>query len=334
MMIRTIGREADERGYILAAPMGYNLQGCYGAAGATSARTTPSNLGELSEKDVLHVLENVRREFNIDDRRIYLLGQSMGGAGALHLASKYPDIWAAVAAAAPALREQQQPAQLEAIRQLPIILVHGDNDLAVPIEQSRIWAAKMKELQMTYEYREVRGGSHGDALTESVDRVFGFFGKHRKPAAAPQPGALPPWTLETLDVVELALPAQIRTLEERADKVVKGVHADHNGDGTDDYVVQSTMCTPGGCPYAIYNGKTNAKIGAVFGNMIIVRAESTREFANIDTYSYLSAQAGTVTSYVFDGTAYVVKSRQQAEGQLVQDLFAGWNQIPRWQLSR
>ena len=75
---------------------------------------------------------------------------------------------------------------MDAVRQLPIILVHGDNDLAVPIEQSRIWAAKMKELGMTFEYRELRGGSHGDALPENVDRVFSFFGKHRKPATAPR----------------------------------------------------------------------------------------------------------------------------------------------------
>ncbi len=116
--------------------------------------------------------------------------------------------------------------------------------------------------------------------------------------------------------------------------MVKGVHADLNGDGTDDYLVQGTMCGTGGCPCVVYNGRTHAKIGDVFGSMIIVRAETTRDSANIDTYSYLSAQAGTVTSFVFDGESYVVKSRQQAEGQLVQDLFAGWQQIPRWQPAR
>ncbi len=57
---------------------------------------------ELSEKDVMNVLALVRKEFKVDDRRIYLMGHSMGGAGALHLAVKYPDIWAAVGVMAPA----------------------------------------------------------------------------------------------------------------------------------------------------------------------------------------------------------------------------------------
>jgi len=39
----------------------------------------------------------VRKEFNLDERRIYLMGHSQGGGGARHLAEKYPETWAAVA---------------------------------------------------------------------------------------------------------------------------------------------------------------------------------------------------------------------------------------------
>ena len=56
---------------------------------------------ELSEKDVMNVLKMIRKEFNVDERRTYLMGHSMGGAGTFYLASKYPQIWAAVAAIAP-----------------------------------------------------------------------------------------------------------------------------------------------------------------------------------------------------------------------------------------
>jgi predicted peptidase len=45
----------------------------------------------------MRVLELVRKEFNIDDNRIYLMGHSMGGAGAMYLGEKYAQIWAAVA---------------------------------------------------------------------------------------------------------------------------------------------------------------------------------------------------------------------------------------------
>ena len=40
----------------------------------------------------------VRKEFNIDDKRMYIMGHSMGGAGALFLGSKYANMFAAVGA--------------------------------------------------------------------------------------------------------------------------------------------------------------------------------------------------------------------------------------------
>ena len=63
----------------------------------------------------MNVLDIVRQEFNVDNQRIYLLGQSMGGAGALYLGVKYPDIWAAVAATAPAAASLS-PSSLDASR--------------------------------------------------------------------------------------------------------------------------------------------------------------------------------------------------------------------------
>ena len=57
---------------------------------------------EVSEKDVMNVLDMIRKEFNVDERRTYLMGHSMGGAGALYLGVKYPSNWAAIAAIAPA----------------------------------------------------------------------------------------------------------------------------------------------------------------------------------------------------------------------------------------
>ena len=184
LMLRMITDEAEKSGYIVAAPTGYSLQGWYGANGSGGGRGgVPSNLGELSEKDVMNVLELMRKDFNVDQRRIYLAGQSMGGAGALFLGIKHRDIWAAVAASAPAIRAQlHTPDELEQARDMPIILVHGDADPGVPVEQSRAWAAKMKSLNMTFEYHELRGAGHSDAIVEGARPIFAFFNKHVKPA--------------------------------------------------------------------------------------------------------------------------------------------------------
>jgi predicted peptidase len=106
---------AEAGGYILVAPMGYNPRGWYGVPSGTSfyrrppgsaprpsrppppPNNDPPNLRELSEKDVFNVIALIQKEFKVDERRIYLMGHSMGGAGTLHLAVKYPDKWAAVA---------------------------------------------------------------------------------------------------------------------------------------------------------------------------------------------------------------------------------------------
>ena len=85
-----VTEEAEERGYIVVAPFGYNERGWYGSQGKGKRgfgvrAGDPENLGELSEKDVLNVLGIVRKECNVNSSRIYLAGHSMGGGGTIHL---------------------------------------------------------------------------------------------------------------------------------------------------------------------------------------------------------------------------------------------------------
>ena len=68
-----------------------------GRGGPGGGQDAPRNLGELSEKDVINVLEIVRKEFTIDGNGIYLIGHSMAGAGTWHLGTRYSDVWSALA---------------------------------------------------------------------------------------------------------------------------------------------------------------------------------------------------------------------------------------------
>ena len=176
---------AENHGFIVATPMGYNERGWYGARGQGNEFNRrrddpgPENLGALSEQDVLNVLAIVRDDYNVDDRRIYLIGQSMGGGGTWYLGSKYSDIWAALAPMAPAV--SISPDILETATHLPVMVVMGDADTAVDVEVTRQWVAKMKTLGMRYEYIEVAGGSHSSAGRENIGKVFAFLDKHRKP---------------------------------------------------------------------------------------------------------------------------------------------------------
>ena len=169
---------AQKHGYILAAPMGYNDRGWYGNGPPWQANPDPKNLYELSEKDVMNVLEIVRKDYNVDPDRIYLLGHSMGGGGALYLGAKHPDLWAALAPIAPALF--RPTSDLEKIKHVPVILVQAEKDVLVRVERVRPWAEKMKELKLTYQYIEQPGGDHFTIGFKYLPEVFAFFNEHKK----------------------------------------------------------------------------------------------------------------------------------------------------------
>jgi predicted esterase len=185
---------AEEGGYILVGPMGYNPQGWFGSPvitprrggpGGQQAPIDPPNLRELSEKDVMNVLDIVRKEFNVDPRRTYLMGHSMGGAGTLFLGSKYASNWAAIAAMAPAAFAMLPTATdlLTPIKStMPVLLLQGDADNVVPPEYARRWAAAMKDLNMNYKYVEMPGEDHGTIIAKSMPEIFRYFDEHSKPA--------------------------------------------------------------------------------------------------------------------------------------------------------
>jgi len=183
---RGLTQLAEKHGYIVVAPMGYNSRGWYGSRGQTSRFSRPENLGELSEKDVMNVLDLVRKEFNVDEARIYLLGHSMGGGGTWHLGIKYPDLWAALAPIAPAI--EGSPDGLEKIKHIPVIVVQGAKDPLVRAERTRRWVEKMKALKMDYTYIEDPNGGHVAVAFEHLPRIFEFFNRHTKqPKQATKP---------------------------------------------------------------------------------------------------------------------------------------------------
>ncbi len=128
--------------------------------------------------DVMNVLGIMQDEYNVDERRIYLIGQSMGGGGTWHLGMKHPDVWAALAPMAPAI--YSSPDAVSMARRLPVMVVMGDADTAVDVEVTRQWVAKMEELGMDYEYIEVAGGTHFSAGRQNIDKVFAFLARHSR----------------------------------------------------------------------------------------------------------------------------------------------------------
>lgn len=77
----------------------------------------------------MNVLAVVREGFAVDERRMYLIGRSMGGVGTWHLGAEYSKIWAGPAPIAPAAFGR--PTGLDKIEHIPVIVVQGDRDTLV-----------------------------------------------------------------------------------------------------------------------------------------------------------------------------------------------------------
>jgi len=201
---------AEREGYILVGAIGYNNRAGFGVAprarsggpgraaapgtaprgGAAgtrpmpplvggSAETDPMKVTQYSEQDVMNVLEMVRKEFNIDERRIYLMGHSQGGGGARHLAEKYASIWAGVALLAPALFDVDVTAESK-ILNVPVMVAVGDQDSLMA--SARDFSERLKSLNATVAYEEFAGLDHSTIIMGSMPQVFDFFGAHAKTA--------------------------------------------------------------------------------------------------------------------------------------------------------
>jgi predicted esterase len=188
---------AEEGGYILVGPMGYNPSGWFGSpvivmggrgrgrggapGGAAPAPEgpTPERLAQLSELDVRTVMKMIREEFTVDPDRTYLMGHSMGGAGALFLGQKYVDEWAAVAAIAPAafLMQPNSAQILQPMKKagVPVMIVQGGADTVVPPTNTRAWVESLKSLDMKHEYLEFPQGDHGNVINDGMPKIFEFF---------------------------------------------------------------------------------------------------------------------------------------------------------------
>lgn len=170
-------RLAEEHGYIVAAPLGYRVDGSYGwGLGNPPADPTVQFVQARSEEDVMQVLGLVQQHYNIDTQRIYLAGHSMGAIGTWKVAAKFPDVWAAIGMFAGA----GAPATLSQMQHIPQFVVHGDADPTVNVQGSRAMVARMKELEMTLQYIEVPGGNHSDVVAPNFPGLFAFFDQYTK----------------------------------------------------------------------------------------------------------------------------------------------------------
>jgi predicted peptidase len=178
---------AEQHGYIVISPLGFAPLGAYGnplrlpavfgesaTAAAQRAAVTSERRRELnlSELDVMTVLDIVTEEYGADRARTFLAGHSMGSGGTWHLAARYPDRWRAIAPMSGPFVDAATYS-FERIRDLPILMTEGTG-AAPSLAGSRALAAHLRAGKFRVEYLEV-DGNHGSMVPMVWPRVFEFF---------------------------------------------------------------------------------------------------------------------------------------------------------------
>lgn len=175
---------AERRNVILLAPLGYRMNSMYGAPVPPRFATAGSPIAgidarraELSEKDVLGLVDLISAEYDVDRSRIYLAGNSMGGMGTWHLAQKYPQRWTAIAPAAAGATDDHY--DFTRLRGMPIMPVAGEHDFLRPMVEETV--AKARAAGLKPRYMMVPGGDHGTGVEMAMPAILDFFLKVRRP---------------------------------------------------------------------------------------------------------------------------------------------------------
>jgi predicted peptidase len=106
----------------------------------SDVRGGPKGRGRWKVDDVNLLLEYVKKNYKIDEDRVYLAGYSMGGYGTWACATAYPKTFAAIAPIAGG----GDPRKAEAIKHLPIWVFHGRKDTRVPHKKSQDMVEALK----------------------------------------------------------------------------------------------------------------------------------------------------------------------------------------------
>lgn len=120
----------------------------------------PQNPGGAWDPDkISSMLDWTKKHYAMDSTRVYVIGMSLGGYGTLDFAGTYPE----KVAAAMALCGGCTLKDMNGLGKVPLWIMHGTADRAVPVKQSKIVVEKLQENDedQRLRYDWLQGASHG-----------------------------------------------------------------------------------------------------------------------------------------------------------------------------
>ncbi|HXU63970.1 MAG TPA: hypothetical protein VN962_19865 [Polyangia bacterium] len=179
---------AQQHGYVLVAPLGD--KGAYGnflrlsspfgqpdEAAKLMAQVTAADerTNELSEQDVINVLELVLAEYPIDRASMFLFGHSMGSGGTWYIGGKYAGYWKGLAPmSGPFVQETGYP--WNALTSTFIFVTEGTQ--APSLDASRLLRDWLKTNGFKSQYKEVNA-DHPGMVPLVLPDIFDFFDASR-----------------------------------------------------------------------------------------------------------------------------------------------------------
>ncbi|MGM9675304.1 MAG: phospholipase [Bacteroidaceae bacterium] len=115
--------------------------------------------GAWNPQKIMRIVDWASQKYAVDTTRIYVYGMSLGGYGTIDLAATYPHR----IAAAMAICGGGSVDNLEGLARLPLWIIHGTADRAVPIAQSDRVAKAIKDTgdDSRLIYTRLKGVDHG-----------------------------------------------------------------------------------------------------------------------------------------------------------------------------
>jgi poly(3-hydroxybutyrate) depolymerase len=126
-------------------------------------------------RDVLDTMALVREMFSIDEDRVYLMGSSMGAAGAWRIALRHPDRFAAVCGVVGVYDH----ALVQNALNLPVMFHYGGQDDPKRVTSPRETARLLEEIGGTAEIVGHPESGHRIETTDYQLSYYRFFGRHR-----------------------------------------------------------------------------------------------------------------------------------------------------------
>jgi predicted peptidase len=108
----------------------------------------PSNtMWPMMVDELRDLLLDAMKRYRIDETRVYLTGLSMGGFGAWHLASTYPELFAAVVPICGGMfPDEKFQERINSLKSISIWIFHGAKDELVPVDNSKQLYEALKKI--------------------------------------------------------------------------------------------------------------------------------------------------------------------------------------------